>query len=490
MQIEEVPRSPPRPGAAEPETGHFGKRIEWIHWVLLVAISILALAVRLKDPLSTPILGAEDPYLFMERTWNVVQGWDVWDYPVDGFMWLMAPFALMGPDAFYWTARILPSFLGVVAVIGTFFLGREGVGSWGGLVAATMVALMPEHIVRTNLFFPTALDLAVLPFLLLFALKAAEGARWAMAALPAVAAAFLFIHPWFVPLLLPPVGAFLVIRYLTRPQRVRAAHLRAGAATFAVMGVFLFVNPVWSPWRMISRRAWPRFVEIVGDPTTLAKMPPFVDLPYMLTWAGIALGLAGTVVAFVRRTPFSLLAVLWTYMLLPFVLVNWFGLWYLPHRTVAYMVTGVAMLGAVAAGEFFRFAAERPWNVRKGAAIGAVLLVALLMAPSAAATHHWYRLYDEDDYSCWQALRDRGAPHVMAGSWQTRAGYRALTGGGSGYFPSFFHDPAFREQVVAGNPGIAVIVSDRTIENGHPTEFLNEWQLVAECGDVRAYVAP
>lgn len=462
-----------------------------MHWAALAGVALLALALRLKDPLSTPILGAEDPYLFMERTWNLLQGWDIWDYPVPGFMYLMAPFAMLGPDVFYWTARLMPAVLGVVAVVGTFFLARHAAGPWPALAAATMVALMPEHIMRTNLLFPTALDLAVLPFLLLFALRAAEGAAWAMVALPTVAFAFLGIHPWFVLLLLPPVGLFLLIQYVRTHPRPNRAHVGAGAATFAVVGVILLVNPVWNPWTMLAERAWPRFLDILQHPSTLASLPAFVDLPAMLTWAGLLVGVAGAVAAVVhRRTPFALLAILWTFLLLPLVLVNWFGLWYLPHRVVAYMITGVAMLGALAASEFFRFAAERPWNVRRGAAIGALAVLALLMIPQPLTMDGWYRLYDEDDYAAWEAVGARGAPHVMAGSWETRAGYRALTGGGSGYYPSFFADASYRDQIMRGNPEIVVIISDRTVENGHPTDFLDEWRLIGQWGDVRAYDRP
>lgn len=474
------PHGPSRDDATEP-----------IHWVALTVVGMVALALRLRDPLSTPILGAEDPYLFMERTWNLLQGWEIWDYPVPGFMYLMAPFAMLGTDAFYWTARLLPAAFGVTGVVGTFFLTRHGLGPWPGLAGATIIAFMPEHITRTNLLFPTALDMAVLPFLLLVTLRAAEGARWALIALPATAFTFLAIHPWFVALLLPPVGLFLLFQYVRRHPRVRAAHVRAGAATFGVVGVFLFVNPVWSPWTMIADRAWPRFMEIVTDPSTLTPLPAFVDLPSMLTWAGLLLGVAGAGVAVLRRrTPFALLAVLWTFLLLPLVLVNWFQLWYLPHRTVAFMATGVAMLGALAVAEAFRFAADRPWNVRRGAAIGAVVLVALLMLPQAATMEGWYRLYDKDDYAAWETLEERGAPHVMAGSWQTRAGYRALTGGGSGYFPSFFHDAGYRDQLMEANPDLVVIVSNRTVENGHPTDFLDDWRLIGEWGDVRAYEKP
>jgi hypothetical protein len=403
---------------------------------------------------------------------------------------LLAPFAWMGTDAFYWVARFLPPFFGVAAVAGTFMLGRHGLGPWGGLAAAAAIALMPEHIRRTNILFPTGLDLALLPFVLLFALHAAEGHRAALLALPAAAAGMLFVHPWFVILLLPPVGTFLLVRYLQRSRNTRLrAPITAGVASTGVLGLFVLFNPVWDPLRMLKRRAWPRFLEIVQDPSRLTKLPAHVDLAAMLTWPAIILGLAGTVFAIRRPKPFAILALLWTFLLLPIVLVNWFGFWYLPHRTVAYMATGVAMLVGIAVVETLQFVADRPAAFRRRAAVGAVAVVALLMLPAAAATPQWYRLYDQDDYDAWEAAEARGAPLVMAGSWETRAGYRALTGGPSGYYPSFFYDYAFRQEVIRNNPDLIVIISERTEKNGLPTEFLegDSWEPIGEWGDVRAF---
>jgi hypothetical protein len=407
-------------------------------------------------------------------------------------MYLLSPLAAFGPDAFYWFARFLPPLFGVAAVIGTFFLGRHGLGAWGGLSAAAIIALLPEHIVRTNILFPTNLDMAILPWLLLLALRGAEGDVASLVALPAVGLAMLFVHPWFTALLLPPVGVFLLVRYLQRTKRVSVA---AGASAVAAVGLFVLVNPVWSPWRMVRTRAAPRFLEIVQDPSTLWPLPSAVDLPAMLTFPVIVLALAGTVVAIVRRTPFAILALLWTYMLLPLVLVNWFKIWFIPHRTVAFMATGVAMLAALAlyegtqamAAGSHKAPSRRP---RATAAPAAVLAVALVMMPSAITVEPWYRLFDEHDYEAWDAVAARNTTLVEAGSWETRAGYRALTGGLSEYYPGFFYDDQLRQQRLKAYPDLVVIISDETQRAGLPTGFLKDWDHLGTWGDVEAYAPP
>ncbi|MGH2669188.1 MAG: hypothetical protein ACRDH5_08760, partial [bacterium] len=62
----------------------------------LAALLLLALAVRLKDPLSTPVIAAEDPYVHMTRTWDLLQGHGFPDRYPPGFAVLLAPVALLG----------------------------------------------------------------------------------------------------------------------------------------------------------------------------------------------------------------------------------------------------------------------------------------------------------------------------------------------------------------------------------------------------------
>lgn len=451
---------------------------------LLVAILALALVLRLREPLSSPILGAEDPYLHMSKTWDLVQGkgWEH-DYP-PGFQVFLAPFAFLGPDAFLLVGRFLPPLFGVAETLGVYLLARTRLGEGGSLAAALVVALMPENVFRTDLLFPTALDLAVLPFLFLLALRASEGSRAAMAGVVAVLVALLAIHPWVVALVVPVLAAFLGLLVLhgRRDLWPLAAALVAGLAGLLV--VFGLVPGTWNPAPQIHRHAWPRLLELLAEPSTLFPLPVHVDLVRMLTLPVLVLAGVGALVALVRRSRLSLLALLWSALLLPWTLVDWLDVWFIPHRTVAYFSLGVALLAGVALDGAIRVAARR-WEAP--ASIAALALVLALTLPAAMAVQPWYRLYDEDDYAAWDALATRGAPYVVAGSWQGAEGYRALTGGDSVYNPTFFEREDTRRAWLADHPGLVVLVDEYARENGHPRGFLDGWRLVGQWGDVKAY---
>ncbi|MBI2079027.1 MAG: hypothetical protein HYT80_11800 [Euryarchaeota archaeon] len=175
-----APQPPPTPTPSGPVLVVPPKvRTHWAFYLGLAGVALLSLYLRLLDPLSSTIIGAEDPYLHMERTYQLIHGDGVRDYPI-GFMILLAPFALLGPDAFYNAARFGPPVLGMAAVVLTFFLCRPYMHPSGALTASLLLGTIPEHIRRTDLLFPTALDLAILPFFFLVVMKLAEGRRWAV----------------------------------------------------------------------------------------------------------------------------------------------------------------------------------------------------------------------------------------------------------------------------------------------------------------------
>ncbi len=455
-------------------------------WLGLAAIVVLALALRLRDPLSSAVIGAEDPYLHMERTWDLLQDKTVSDYP-PGFMVLLLPLAMMGPDAFAWAARFLPPLFGAGMVAGTFFVCRRSGHGSGAFVASLLVALMPEAIRRTNLLFPTALDLALLPLLLLLVLRASEGQARAWVGIAVLGVLFLMVHPWVLALAIPPLLLFWLVLLLRGHAKWRVpagGGLVVGAAAFVLLlqqGVLEFLG---------LHHAGLRLAELVARPSSIVPFPQFVDLPAMLTVPALFLAAMGAILAFMRPTRFGVLALCWTTALLPLVAVDWFDVWYLPHRAVAYLAIGVAMLAALPVSLTIRLLAEARPTSRVPATLGALALVLALAIPTTATMDGWYRLYDEEDQEAWAELSSRGTDHVVTGSWQARTGYRAMTGGDAEFNPEFFNNSVVREFELHENPGLVVLVDRYAVDNQVQTEFLNDWERIGTWGDTSAYTRP
>jgi hypothetical protein len=477
---------PPAPTGKDPAgDGTPSEPTTRFHWIALGVIVVLGVLVRLKDPLSSVVIGAEDPYLHMERTWNLLQGNGVRDYPV-GYMVLLAPLTVFGPEGFYAAVRFLPPLLGAVAIGGTFLFARSYIHPTAALAAAGVIAAMPEHMMRTNILFPTAFDLAVLPFLLWHVIRLTEGDKKSAWWAAGLGLFLLMIHPWFVGMAVIPLGAFALTTVIMRSENAA----RFGAATAgAIFAVFLVLSmlPVWKPTDMLFERALPKFFEIVRQPSTMAHLPDHVDYATMLTWPVIIIGLIGAAAAFRRRDRFSLLALSWVLLLFPITLVDWFGIWYIPHRTVVFMAVGVAMLAGIAVAEGIRYLKTTTMDETavRIVAIGAVALLLLVTVPVAAATPGWYRLYDEDDYAAWDELEARDTPFVVTGSWEARAGYRALTANEASYNPAFFNDESARNAVLSQHPDLVVLVDPHATDVNK--DFLQGWRVVGRWGDVTAY---
>lgn len=234
----------------------------------LLALAALAVIVavgvhlRLQDPLSTRIIGAEDPYSHVVFTKESLEKGAFGDsfhlgttmYP-PGLHALLGPLVTLSGIDFHEFARFVPVVLGALAIVGVYVLAARLAGHAAGLAAALVTAVMPEHVFRTNLLFPTALDLALLPAFLLAFILAYEAARdegrllprkartWAAMAFFAVLAVPLaFTHPWVVPLFLAPAAAFVTLRSLRETLDARAAArgvavpaaLAVGATAFAM----------------------------------------------------------------------------------------------------------------------------------------------------------------------------------------------------------------------------------------------------------------
>ena len=484
-------RAAPRPMATDPTVPAAEDQAVWsapnttkitpATWAMIAVIAIVAFALRLREPLSNPVMGAEDPYLHMQRTWNLVQGSFPRDYPV-GFMILLAPFTLLGPDTFYQLARFLPTVTGPVLCVGMFLFLRNYMLAPGALAASLLLAVMPEMIVRTNLLFPTAVDLAVLPFLFLAFFRLIEGQRWAMFAVIGMTLGLLLVHPWFVALMLAPMAIFGLVVLATHHDR------RSWATSGSIAGLLGIVGVVWlfrqfEPGTLLAGFST-KFFEVVGNPLMVVNEPPVhVHLSYMITVPALLLAGVGAVYAVIHRSRIGLLALLWTGLLLPLTLVDWFGVWYIPHRTVAYAAVGIAILAGIAIAEIVHKFTKANINLRVPATVGILILVAILTVPSALSVQPWYRIYDQDDFAAFEHLDGLDASFVMCGSWQARAGYRSLTANEAEYMPQFFTDANQRAVSLGEHPGMYVLIDNATISDGRDVSFLDsdgEWELIQE----------
>lgn len=448
---------------------------------LLAGLLALALVVRFREPLASPIIGAEDPYLHMARTWELIEGHVSRNYP-PGFSVLLLPFAILGPEAFYAAARFLPPFLGVVEVLGVYLLCRENLRTPAALVAATAVALMPENVLRTNLLFPTALDLALLPFFLMHLMRAARGNRQSLAWGGGIALGLGIVHPWVLVYMVPPTIAVAFLQL--RQKRDRAIAFGVIAAIGVAFLLFAFLPGTWNPAPAFFRHAGPRAWELLRDPRTILPLPLYVDsFPGMVSWSVIALALVGAAAAVVRRTTLGIAGLVYSLAIVPFVFVDWFDVWFIPHRSVAYLSIGLAILAALPVE---LMGALPEWNFADVAASAIIVTyLALVMTPPAMAVTPWYRLYDENDYDAWRAVAEEEPSVVITGSWEAAVGYRAITGDPAVFNPTFLRDAGAREHDLRQHPDALVIIDEHARDAG--LRAPSGWREVGRWGDTRAY---
>lgn len=465
-----------------------------VRHLLLISILGMGLWLRLRQPLSTPILISEDPYMHMARTWNVLagNGFPSRLYP-PGFYLLLLPLAAMGPEVFYHVARLGPPLVGSLIVVTTYALCRRRVGAAGALSASLLVAVSPEVIKRTSVLHPPFIELALLPLLLLFTLDAVEGDRRALWGAGVIVAFLLPVHPWSLVLYLPVAGAWLAI-VAVRDRRLDPRLLvGAAGAGVAVLLTVLFAPGIFNPGRDLATTGSQTLASILQDPASLTRFPPDVDLTTMLTVPMLVLGAAGGLVALAwrrLRDRFALLGLLWVAMTLPFVLVDWFNTPWVSERTVVYLVLGLAMLVAIAV-EAVWVGLRSVTGSRGQAAATAIVLAGLtaLTLPGTLAEDPWGEMFEPHDYEAWRALSDQDPGLVQAGSWPTRVGYEAMTGGQAVLDEAFWKEPATRERFLAQHPGAYVIVDNHVRAWGMPTGFLegDDWRKVDTWGSTTIY---
>lgn len=275
--------------------------------VLLVLIVALGVGIRLKEPLSSPALGAEDPFTHIVFTNEALErGWfgDSWYlgtglYPpgLHAFAGILA--TLSGVDL-YDFARFAPIGFAALAIVGIYVLAARLGGPAAGLTAALLTAVMPEHAFRTELFFPTALDVALVPAFLLavyasFASREPDQ-RWATCALAAgMGVALAFLHPWLVPLFAAPALAFVALRALRLglPARETARSL-VPPALAATTSVAFAMSSRWDK----SDTGFADFFRHLGPLGVLAD----VSLPAPLLFVALGLVFAAAAAAGIALT--------------------------------------------------------------------------------------------------------------------------------------------------------------------------------------------
>ncbi|MHB8632614.1 MAG: hypothetical protein ACYDBQ_01420 [Thermoplasmatota archaeon] len=481
----------PRPATKAPRAN---PPMTAVHWAILIGVVLLGLALRLRDPLATGVLVAEDPYTHMEHTWDLMQGQATLTFPI-GMMLVLFPFTWLGPAAFYQIARLGPPFIGAAGIVTLFFLCRRHMHPTGALTTALLMAIMPELVRRTDFLVPEGIDLLLLPVAFGILLQLPNVSRRATIALGAIVAGLFLVHPWVLALALVPVLLYCLLAMTSVPARTRLTVSGAVVAGGAVVMLALRGTVVGPS---VMGNALPKLTQLATNPASFT-LPQYVDLPSMLTTPALVLGVLGVVAAFRRRDRFSLLALLWVGVLLPLCLVDWFGVGFLPHRTVAYLAVGIAILAGLAISELFRLFPDAKPKAQAMLGFGALALVALLTVPSVAANPGataWYRIFNDGDLSCWHALEANNTPYVEAGSWQARNGYRATTGRPAAFNPPFFESSNTRASEMGLHPGLAVLIDNYTVDptnpqhlNVDPHNFLQAegWTLFAHCGTTEAW---
>ncbi len=381
----------------------------------VVAALAVGVALRLEDPSSSPVVAAEDPYTHMALVREHVRDGSLDPlnnpgtlYPPGMHAVVATAWAFSGADL-YSLVRFGPVLFGALSILGVAALLWRFDGPVAATVGALAVAVMPEEIFRTTMMAPTALDLALVPLLLLALLEVALG-RLAWTWVAALIALFLvFSHPWVLAALAVSGLAFLVVvRVVPGPPREDRTLTATGlAVTMAVLGgalglslsgcgglcgsgfrdileggerftalapaiaAFSFTplaalrfrphsldwlvpGPSRPPATRGARIVWTCSLAVVLAATVLPAvaigMPEFVDLPGMFGWPVLVLAAAGFVALPFLASPVSRLAAALAVATLPLVIYNPLDSPFWPHRTAVYLGLAAALLAGLACG--------------------------------------------------------------------------------------------------------------------------------------------
>jgi hypothetical protein len=227
-------------------------RRAWVPAAAALAIALgvgIGISMRLEDPLSSPVIPAEDPYTHMALVREhlrdgymdpLYEGGGM--YPPGMHALLAAIWVYTGAEL-YDIVRLGPVAFGALGILGVGLLAaRFHAPRLDALVAAGAAsiafAVAPEIIFRTTMMSPTALDLAFLPFYLYALLALVQGRLWWAAIIIPMSAYLVFSHPWVFGIL-GIAGAAFALLYLLMPWPESVApplSTRGLAIAVAVLG--------------------------------------------------------------------------------------------------------------------------------------------------------------------------------------------------------------------------------------------------------------
>ena len=387
--------------------------------VTAVALTVLVGAfLRLADPLSSPVVAAEDPYTHMALVREHLRTGDISPldssatvYPPGLHAFLASAWVYTGSDL-YDIVRIGPVIFGAIGILGMALLLWRTSGPVAGFVAALAMAVAPEAIFRTTMMSPTAMDLAILPFMLYAMLRVLAG-RLGWVGVAAPMALFLALaHPWLLAILCAAGVMFLLFTVLfptavagaDRPSPLGIASIMAVLGTgFAVALTMPTFGDVLNIQRgtslipiglgvaalalapIVCMLRWPRLRQtpawLARGPAPLSVrfgsslaiaatllavcflavqrgLPAYVDLPRMFGWPALALAFAALVALPFIASPIANLAAGLFAATLPFVVFNPLHSEFLPHRTSIFLGIAMAILAGVAAAALVRVASH------------------------------------------------------------------------------------------------------------------------------------
>ncbi len=370
---------------------------------------LLGVFLRLADPLSSPVVPAEDPYTHMALVREHLRTGELNPlntgetvYPPGLHALLAAAWVYTGSDL-YGIVLMGPVLLGAIGILGIGLLMWRTSGPVAGFVAAIALAVAPEAIFRSTMMSPTALDLAILPFFLYALLRVLSG-RLGWVGVAAPMSIFLALaHPWLLAILCAAGVVFILLTMLV-PNRAGKEHTvstRGVAACIATLGVGLGIaltmpsfggilnmgrdsglatvglvvaalalvpailafiasrrgKPAGqlprAPSSLLIRSALSAAIGVIILATwALAQqqgMPAFVDLPRMFGWPALALGFAALVALPFIASPIANLTASLFAATFPFVVFNPLNSEFLPHRTAVFLGFAIAALAGLAA---------------------------------------------------------------------------------------------------------------------------------------------
>ncbi len=539
--------------AADPTRPWWLSRDSLLVFLGLAAVTAGALYVRYKDILANPVLAAEDPYtqvlLTREDLLRGYFGESHWLgmkrlYPVGLAALLGTMVATTGFDTFA-LAQYGAPILGAIGVLGIAVFAWREAGAVAGITAGALLATAPEHVFRSNLWVPTALDLALIPWYLMAVVAAMRGNRvWTFVAF-ALGLAMTLAHPWTSTLIVAATGAYILFFLIAKDgsnARVRdAVGVMMAATAIAVVGLLdvlaqdadkgvamgayaiVAASGLGLTALLLITQGGGRFRVALPDTalrglvgtlagaglaagvfmamaSVLQTPPDHVNYVHMMRLPLVATALLGLALILPTRTPLGLMGLAFAAVTVPLTLWDLFDLWYLPHRTMAYVTIAAALIAAnglqsIASWGPGLIARTRP-TARPSAILAAIIILVVPAVAAENADHafEWHRYYDgPSDALLRKAIEDTGTGALVVGSWQASLIGKSYAGDPPlvHYRPEYFMNPVDRQALIDRYPSPLYVFVDAYVvkKTGYDESFLHtgEYELVAESGPTRLY---